>query len=139
MTLNTKLGTVAASILLGITAIAPATIILTTPISVDAATAAGRGTLSIKGRPAQTVIRVSVETIADQTARLQLTMSNGNQINFGGKWENGPQNQLLITLTNSGNADASGTVVVTFLNGQIQSVFGGGKLDNQPFTLDFRR
>ncbi|MGA9382900.1 MAG: hypothetical protein WBV73_29415 [Phormidium sp.] len=139
MGLNTKVGSIAASMLLGITAIAPATIILTTPQSVEAAVATGRGTLAIVGRPTQTINRVTLDTIADNTARLQLRTTNGSQINFGGNWVNGPQNQLLITLTNSGNADASGTVIVTFRNGQIQSVVGGGKLDNQPFTMDFRR
>lgn len=139
MGLNIKLGAVAASMLLGITAIAPATIILTTPQTVEAAVATGRGTLAIGSRPAQTVNRVTVDTIADNTAKIQLRASNGNQINFGGKWENGPQSQLLVTLTNSGNADASGIIVVTYRNGQLQSIFGGGKLDGQPFTIDFRR
>ncbi|XWK88593.1 MAG: hypothetical protein U7127_00570 [Phormidium sp.] len=139
MGLNIKFGAVAASMLLGITAIAPATIILTTPQTVEAAVATGRGTLAIGSRPAQTVNRVTVDTIADNTAKIQLRASNGNQINFGGKWENGPQSQLLVTLTNSGNADASGIIVVTYRNGQLQSIFGGGKLDGQPFTIDFRR
>ncbi|MFB2897201.1 hypothetical protein ACE1CI_30160 [Aerosakkonemataceae cyanobacterium BLCC-F50] len=139
MGLNIKFGAVAASMLLGITAIAPATIILTTPQSVEAAVATGRGTLAIGSRPALSVNRVTVDTIADNTAKIQLRASNGNQINFGGKWENGPQSQLLVTLTNSGNADASGIIVVTYRNGQLQSIFGGGKLDGQPFTIDFRR
>ncbi|MFB2837946.1 hypothetical protein [Floridanema evergladense] len=139
MGLNIKLGTVAASLLLGITAIAPPTVVLTTPQIVEAATATGRGILAIAGRPSQLINRATVDTLADNTAKVQLRTSNGNQINFGGKWENGPQNQLLITLTNSGNADASGLIVVTYRNGQLQAIFGGGKLDGQPFTIEFRR
>ena len=99
----------------------------------------GSGTLKIGNRPTRRIERASVIVRSNGTVDLGLTYADGSgTIRFGGRLVSRSANTLRISLTSSGNADASGEVTVSYgLPNSINSMSGRGRLDGQPLTFDF--
>lgn len=138
MALKQTLSSIGATVVIGVSAIAPATLILTHPLPTMAQVSiTGQGTFSLSGRPDRKITSVSVTNESGNRATLALRLENGNLMRFGGIWQGG--NRQVFRIQNSGNADAKGRVNFTYVRGSISSISGSGTLDNQPFSFNFMR
>lgn len=100
----------------------------------------GSGQLKIGNRPTRNINRASVIVRPNGTVDIGLTYADGRgTIRFGGRLVSQTRDTLVINLSNSGNADASGRVIVSYGPGNsIKSISGNGRLDGQPFSVQFR-
>lgn len=99
----------------------------------------GRGQLKIGDRRTRNIERASVIVRPIGTVDLGLTYADGSgTLRFGGRLVSLTEETLTITLTNSGNADASGEVTVSYAPvNSINSISGSGRVDGQPLTFQF--
>ncbi|MBI3652066.1 MAG: hypothetical protein HY231_13680 [Acidobacteria bacterium] len=99
----------------------------------------GDGTLSI-GRDAQRFIKkASVSSAYNDTVEIRFTLSDGNVMRFAGNLVKADNRRLDVRLTSSGDADASGNLIVEEAsNGRIRRISGNGRLDSRTFTVDFQ-
>lgn len=99
----------------------------------------GSGQLKIGNRPTRNINRASVIVRPNGTADIGLTYADGRgTIRFGGRLITQSRGSLTIALTNSGNADASGRVIVSYGPGNsIKSISGNGRVDGQPLAFQF--
>lgn len=100
----------------------------------------GTGTLKIGDRPTRNINRASVIVRPNGTVDLGFNYANGSgTLRFGGRLVSRSGNNLTISLTNSGNADASGRVIVSYgRDNSINWISGSGRLDGQPLTIQFK-
>lgn len=99
----------------------------------------GRGTLNIGKRGTRRIERASVIVRPIGTVDLGLTYADGTgTLRFGGRLISQTEDTLTIALTNSGNADASGEVTVSYgAFHSINSMSGNGRVDGLPLTFQF--
>lgn len=99
----------------------------------------GRGTLNIGVRGTRRIERASVIVRPIGTVDLGLTYADGSgTLRFGGRLISQTEDTLTIALTNSGNADASGEVTVSYgAFHSINSMSGNGRVDGLPLTFQF--
>ncbi|MFB2836149.1 hypothetical protein [Floridanema evergladense] len=98
----------------------------------------GRGRLNIGGR-GRGIAVASVILRPIGTVDLGLTYADGSgTLRFGGQLISQTENTLTIALTNSGNADASGEVTVSYgLFSSISSISGNGRVDGKSLNFQF--
>jgi uncharacterized lipoprotein YbaY len=97
----------------------------------------GTGSLQIGNRGSEFIVRGGVVVRTDGTAEVTLNRIIGS-ITFSGKLTYFDQNTLRITVTNSGNADASGEIEVRYSGRTLNSLAGNGLvLDGQDVVLRF--
>ncbi len=98
----------------------------------------GKGTFSLGNRSTRNVTSVSA-TIQGQRTQITLFFDNGQTTNFEGNFNRQTPTQGRVNLTNSGMANASGTLLLEYRNDNSISVLNGqGNLDGQNFRLNFR-
>lgn len=98
----------------------------------------GRGLLNIQGRKNQSINSVSVQVNNLGEATISLGLQNGDRISFDGLESHRDSTNLRISLANSGSASASGFVNIRYgANNSIINLVGDGKIDGQPFLLNF--
>lgn len=98
----------------------------------------GRGQFTVTGRPAREITSVSVSVNSQGNANLALRLSDRSLIRFDGREIARDAYSLTIDLTNSGNADATGTANIEYgANNLITRVFADGRLDGQNFSINF--
>ena len=97
----------------------------------------GTGSLKIGTRGSQFLIRGTVNVSTDGTATVTVgTLSN--QTVFTGKLTFFDQNTLRIAVSNSGDADASGEIEVTYSDRRLNSISGNNLIiDGQDVVLRF--
>jgi hypothetical protein len=99
----------------------------------------GQGELQISGRRTRGIERASVIVRPMGSVDLGLTYADGRgTLQFGGRLVSQTGNTLIIALTNSGNASASGQATVSY--GpiiSINSISGSGRLDGRDLTFEF--
>ncbi|GAB4375851.1 MAG: hypothetical protein Kow00121_22080 [Elainellaceae cyanobacterium] len=99
----------------------------------------GGGLFQLAGRDDRTLSSASVIGLSDGMVDLAFRFMDGGQVRFGGKVDRMDAYTISIRLMNSGNADADGSVTVEYgANSSINTVFGEGTLDSQPFAVQFR-
>ncbi|NES95141.1 MAG: hypothetical protein F6K32_07885 [Desertifilum sp. SIO1I2] len=127
----------------GLAAIAIPALIVMIPLNAIAQSIEGQGTLSLQGRPDREIVRASITTDAENRTEMAFLLSDGNTIRFTGRYQGQTDSTQLgvtaIRLTHSGNADASGIVRVTYVEGSISKIEGEGLLDSQAFRFSFNR
>ncbi|MFB2882158.1 hypothetical protein [Floridanema aerugineum] len=99
----------------------------------------GTGTLNIGRRGTRLIERASVIVRPIGTVDLGLTYADGTgTLRFGGQLISRTEDTLTIALTNSGNADASGEVTISYgAFHSINSMSGNGFVDGMPLTFQF--
>lgn len=99
----------------------------------------GRGRLKIGNRGTRGIERASVIVRPLGTVDLGLTYSDGRgTLRFGGQLISHTEDSLTIALTNSGNADASGEVTVSYGPfSSINWISGKGFVDGKSLTFQF--
>lgn len=97
----------------------------------------GTGSLKIGTRNAQFLVRGSVVVSTDGTATVTVG-TIGPQTVFTGKLTYFDQNTLRITVTNSGDADASGEIEISYTDRRLNSMSGNNLvIDGQDVVLRF--
>lgn len=97
----------------------------------------GNGTLSITGRQNRKINSTSV-IVKNNQADITLVFGNNQTMRFGGRFTRQTPQQGRIELTNSGQANASGSLLLEYRNNRIVLLNGQGMLDGQQFSLVFR-
>jgi len=99
----------------------------------------GRGKLNIGNRSTRRIERASVMVRPIGTVDLGLTYADGSgTLRFGGQLVSQTEDTLTIALTNSGNAEASGEVTVSYgLFSSINWMSGSGRVDGKSLTFKF--
>lgn len=98
----------------------------------------GNGSFALAGRRDQEITSVSVNIDRNGRAELAFRLADNRLMRFGGKLVARDPYSIIINLTNSGNADATGTVnIERGQNNTIQRIFADGKLDGQRFSIHF--
>ncbi len=97
----------------------------------------GTGSMQIEGRNSDLLIRVGVTVRADGTADVNLFRISGD-IKFSGKVIEFDQNTVRIKVESSGDADASGEIVVNYTGRRLDSIAANDLvLDGQNVTVNF--
>ncbi|HEY9301900.1 MAG TPA: hypothetical protein VIQ31_37150 [Phormidium sp.] len=99
----------------------------------------GRGQLKIGTRATRPIERASIIVRPMGSIDIGLTYADGSgTLRFGGRLVSQTGDSLTIALTNSGNADASGEVTVSYgpVN-SINSLSGSGSVDGRVLTMQF--
>lgn len=97
----------------------------------------GTGSMQIEGRSSELLIRVGVTVRTDGTADVSLFRISGD-IKFSGKVTHFDQNMVRIQVENSGDADASGEIVVKYNGRRLDSITANDLvLDSQNVTINF--
>ncbi|MGA9381438.1 MAG: hypothetical protein WBV73_21990 [Phormidium sp.] len=100
----------------------------------------GSGLFTLQGRPNRGMSRALVTVQPNGKAEIVFLLADGNQMRFSGDLANKDAQTLNIRVTSSGMADASGNIRVEYgPNNSINTIFGGGKLDGQDFSVQFSR
>lgn len=97
----------------------------------------GKGTFTLGNRKGQNVNSASV-TLQGNQANLSIFLDNSQMIRFSGTFNRQNAQQVRINITNSGNADARGDILLEYRNNNIILLNGNGRLDGQNFNLVFR-
>lgn len=104
---------------------------------------AGRGTVAFQGRLPVPLNQISVANVGNQLIEITLLLSDGNTIRLTGETENrtvhSASEVVPVSITSSGNARASGTVTLRYVDGNVRALSGGGILDGQNFFVNFTR
>jgi hypothetical protein len=98
----------------------------------------GAGVFSLAGQGETNLSSVSVIGREDRAVDVALRFTDGEQIRFTGQVERRDPEAIVIRLTRSGEADASGTVTIKPGRANtIGAISGAGQLDSQPFSVQF--
>ena len=98
----------------------------------------GVGTMQIEGRPSWPLVRATVSVRANGDADVTLSRLDGSSTVFSGKLIVLGPNTMRILVQNSGNADASGEIVVRFDGRTLGSITSRDLLlDGQNVTIRF--
>ena len=98
----------------------------------------GRGVLALAGRESRSLTRASAIVQPDGNVELAFRDSNNRSLRFSGRLVRRNANTLDIHLTASSNANATGTLNVSYgTNRRIYSLKGNGTLDGQRFSITF--
>jgi len=98
----------------------------------------GVGTMQIEGRPSWPLVRATVSVRANGDADVTLSRLDGSSTVFSGKLIVLGPNTMRILVQNSGNADASGEIVVRYDGRTLVSVTSRDLvLDGQNVTIRF--
>lgn len=97
----------------------------------------GTGNFSLEGRGSELLIRAGVKVQTDGKAEISLN-SFGSSITFSGNLTYADDNTLRITVTNSGDADASGEIEVKYSSRRLNSISSKDLvLDGQKASISF--
>jgi hypothetical protein len=100
----------------------------------------GSGLWKREGRSNANIENVEVTSIGNREVEVSLRLSNGQSVVLGGTIESRNAYRLVIRLTNSANANASGTVNVEYgANQSINTLSGDGRLDGNRFSIQFSK
>lgn len=100
----------------------------------------GKGSFALAGRRDQEITSASVNIDRNGRAELAFRLADNRLMRFGGKLVARDPYSIIINLTNSGNADATGTVnIERGKNNTIQRIFSNGQLDGQRFSINFNQ
>lgn len=98
----------------------------------------GTGSLQIGTRGSELLIRAAVSVQSDGNASVTVTRPFGGSVTFSGKLTAFDSNSLTITVQNSGEADASGTIQVAYSGRSLRSITAANlMLDGQGVSLRF--
>jgi uncharacterized lipoprotein YbaY len=98
----------------------------------------GTGSLAITGRQSMGLITASVAVDTNGDATVTLARTSLSTITFSGKLTSYEAGTLKITVTNSGDADASGEITATFTGNRLGNLSSASLvLDGQNATLRF--
>ena len=98
----------------------------------------GTGSLQIGTRGSELLIRGAVSVQSDGNASVTVSRPFGGSVTFSGKLTAFDSNSLTITVQNSGEADASGTIQVTYSGRDLRSITASNLvLDGQGASLRF--
>lgn len=99
----------------------------------------GGGLFQLAGRDDRPLSSASVIGHRDGSVDLSFRFLDGGQMRFGGSVERMDAYTIEVRLTHSGNASADGIIAIDYGdNYGINTVFGDGTLDAQPFSVQFR-
>lgn len=98
----------------------------------------GKGIFNIQGRKNQNINSVSLQINNLGQATISLVLQRGNSITFDGLESHRDSTNVKISLSNSGQASASGFINIRYgANNSIINLIGDGKIDGQPFLINF--
>ena len=98
----------------------------------------GTGSVKIGTRPNELIVRGAVNVDAEGNATVTLSRPLGGAIVFTGKLTNFSDTDLRITVQNSGDADASGEIQITYAGRSLRSIAATGLvLDGQDVAIRF--
>ena len=98
----------------------------------------GRGVLALAGRENRVLTRASAILQADGDVQITFRDRNNRPLRFSGRAIRRNANTLDVRLTGSGDADATGTLNISYgANRSINSLKGNGTLDGQRFSITF--
>jgi hypothetical protein len=99
---------------------------------------AGQGVFGLQGRPNQNISFASVTVQPDDSAELSIRLADGNNIAFAGQQTRKTAEDIVLNLTSSGAADATGPANIRYgPNNSILSLSANGTLDGQTFFIQF--
>lgn len=98
----------------------------------------GQGKFLLKSRPSQNISSATVTINNTGKAEISFRLQNGNLTRFGGVVVNQTNNQIVINLTNSGMANATGKITINYNRSELNSIVGNGSLDGQTMSIDFK-
>lgn len=100
----------------------------------------GRGLLTVERRRNQNITGVSVTSRAGREVDVTISFFGANRMTLSGRLERRDAYSLRIRLVRADNANADGFLTVDLgSRNSITSVYGEGRLDGQPFSLQFSR
>lgn len=97
----------------------------------------GEGTLSLRGRPNQTITFVTVASRPNRQTDIALRLADGNLMQWTGQLLSRSATEARIRLTNAGMADATGTLTVRFQGDRLISLMGNGRIDGKTMSVRF--
>ncbi len=98
----------------------------------------GEGIFTLAGRRDQRITSVTININRNGRTELGFRLRDGRLMRFGGKLVARDPYSVVINLTNSGNADASGTVNLELgQRNKIKQIIADGQLDYQNFSIQF--
>ncbi len=98
----------------------------------------GRGLLTVERRRNQNITSVSVTSRAGREVDVTISFFGANRMTLSGRLERRDAYSLRIRLVRADNANADGFLTVDLgSRNSISSVYGEGRLDGQPFSLQF--
>lgn len=101
---------------------------------------AGAGLWAQLGRPDASISRVTLAGNPGQMLYLQFVLAAGGKRELSGRLEQKDAYMLRIRITNSGSADASGSILIDYgAKNSINTLLGSGRVDGQPFIVQFTR
>ncbi|AUC60099.1 hypothetical protein AA637_02520 [Cyanobacterium sp. HL-69] len=100
----------------------------------------GRGIFTLEGRENENISSVMVQIDEDNKATIGISLSNDTIFNFRGEVSHQDAYTINIQLTSSGMADAEGLLKLEYgANNSINNLMANGKLDGQPFLINFSK
>ena len=133
MILKPQLTRTLSATLMGVAA--TAAIVVVQPAFAD--TVRGSGTFLLEGRAAVRITSISYQYGSESKRTLVLLLEDGRNISLGGQLLGGKNERLQVE--NSGSANASGILSITYVDGNPDTINGRGLLDGQPYFLEFTR
>lgn len=101
---------------------------------------AGAGLWAQLGRPDAAISRVTLAGNPGQMLYLQFVLAAGGKRELSGRLEQKDAYTVRIRITNSGSADAGGSILIDYgAKNSINTLLGSGLVDGQPFTVQFTR
>lgn len=101
-------------------------------------TQSGQGTFGLQERPNRSINFASVTVQPNGSAELSIRLTDGNLTRFGGQQTRKDASDIVLNLTSSGNASATGTANINYgANSSINSINANGTLDGQNFFIQF--
>ncbi|MBK6312768.1 MAG: hypothetical protein IPF53_00210 [Blastocatellia bacterium] len=97
----------------------------------------GAGSILIHGRRSEEVDRVSVRTRRDGSADVSISGTRSLRLEFRGQIVRNDGGSLNIRVSSSGEADATGSIVLRYQRSRLESLEAAGTLDGQRFTISF--
>ncbi|AFZ46839.1 hypothetical protein Cyast_0867 [Cyanobacterium stanieri PCC 7202] len=97
----------------------------------------GQGDFELENRDTIEIIAATFTMTSADSSEITITLADNRTLEFAGNAELENDYTIITSLTNSGMADAEGTLVMQYENGQLKSLEGTGLLDFQPFAIRF--
>lgn len=100
-------------------------------------TETGVGSILIHGRRSEEVDRVGVRTRRDGSADVTVSGTRSLRLEFRGQVVRSDGSSVSIRVSSSGEADATGSIVLRYRRSRLESLEAAGTLDGQRFTISF--
>jgi len=101
---------------------------------------AGAGLWAQPGHAGESISHVTLGGNPSQQLGLEFTLAGGRRLALGGTLEHKDTYSLLLKITHSGDADASGSLLLEYgAKHSINTLFGSGLLDGKAFAVQFSR